>query len=499
MGFTADAGILVAAEGSAFGNAVVAVHPHTAGFNAAGNADGPVDISGPDCAAKAVLALVGHGDDFIFVLELDDAGHGSEDFFLGHAHVVGNIAEQGGTQEAALGEFAFCGSLAAAENCSAFFLADFHVFENLLHLALVDLAAHLGGRIKRQADLDGVEALYGLGDELVVDAFLYKDTGACAADLALVEEDAHLQAVHGHFKVAVIEEDVGRLAAQFQRGRNDAVGCSQGDLTADFGGAGEGQLAEALVVQHVLAGLAAGTGDDVEDACGNDILHQLGQFQHAERGFAGRLDNCAAAAGQHGGQLPGSHQEGEVPGNNLADNTDGLAHDNAECIVVQEVAGTFFSQDAAGKVTEVLGRHGNVHIQRFTDGLAVVQGFDSGQVLGIGINDVCNLVKDDSTFLGSGLLPGFKGLPGRGNGCVNVFLGSLGDIGKLSAVGRAGALQCSAVRGILPLAAVEQLILFGELVVTHGSVSCTLKVHTNNHAGTRHAVVSCRQLIYLCI
>ena len=193
------------------------------------------------------------------------------------------------------------------------------------------------------------------------------------------------------------------------------------------------------MVQHVLAGLAAGTGDDVEDACGNDILHQSGQFQHAEGGFAGRLDNCAAAAGQHGGQLPGSHQEGEVPGNNLAYDTDGLAHDEAEGIVVQEVAGTFFSQDATGKVAEVLGRHGNVYIQRFTDGLAVVQGFDSGQVLGIGINDVCDLVKDDSAFLGSSLLPAFKALPCSGNGCINVFLCSLGNIGKLAAVGRAGA------------------------------------------------------------
>jgi hypothetical protein len=42
-----------------------------------------------------------------------------------------------------------------------------------------------------------------------------------AAHLALVEQDAQLDAFQRLFEGRVGEDDVGRLAAQFQRGRNE--------------------------------------------------------------------------------------------------------------------------------------------------------------------------------------------------------------------------------------------------------------------------------------
>ena len=71
-------------------------------------------------------------------------------------------------------------------------------------------------------------------------------------------QDAQLQAVHGQIPLAVGEEDIGRLAAQFKGGRDKTLGGGQAHTTAYFRRAGEGQLGKALMLQHILTGFAAG-------------------------------------------------------------------------------------------------------------------------------------------------------------------------------------------------------------------------------------------------
>ena len=53
VGLTADAGLLVAAEGGAGRDHVVGVDPHTAGLHGAGHPDRAVNVPCPDSAAQA--------------------------------------------------------------------------------------------------------------------------------------------------------------------------------------------------------------------------------------------------------------------------------------------------------------------------------------------------------------------------------------------------------------------------------------------------------------
>lgn len=127
VGLAADAGFFVAAKRRAFRNLVVCIDPHTAGLDAAGDADGAVDVPGPDGAAQAVGVVVGHADDLVLILEFDDTGHGPEDLFLGHAHIVGDVRQQGGAHEAALGQLAVGDSLAATDDPGALLFSDFDI------------------------------------------------------------------------------------------------------------------------------------------------------------------------------------------------------------------------------------------------------------------------------------------------------------------------------------------------------------------------------------
>jgi hypothetical protein len=67
-----------------------------------------------------------------------------------------------------------------------------------------------------------------------------------------------------------------------------------------------------------LADLAV-AGDDVDHAGGRPAsVADLGEQERGQRGVLGRLEDDGVAAGQRGRDLPGQHQQREVPGDDLA-------------------------------------------------------------------------------------------------------------------------------------------------------------------------------------
>ena len=216
MCLAADAGLLVTAERRAFRNLVVRIDPDTACFDGAGNAERTVDVLCPDGAAEAVVAVVGHGDDFILGLEFDDNGHRTEDFLARDVHVVGGIGDERCLHEDAVFELTLCCAFTAAGNRCPLLLREFDIGEDLVELSLVDGCAELCVFFPRQANLDFIEAFDKLCYEFVVNPFLYENAGACTADLALIEENAKLGTVIGLFEVAVVKENVSRLAAKLK-------------------------------------------------------------------------------------------------------------------------------------------------------------------------------------------------------------------------------------------------------------------------------------------
>ncbi len=99
---------------------------------------------------------------------------------------------------------------------------------------------------------------------------------------------------------------------------NQVVGSGLGDHAAGAGGAGEGDLGDALAGGQRHAGFAAKAVDDVEHAGWQQVGDQFDQDQQADGGGLGRLEHDAVAGANGGGHLPGRHQDGEVPGNDLA-------------------------------------------------------------------------------------------------------------------------------------------------------------------------------------
>ena len=53
---------------------------------------------------------------------------------------------------------------------------------------------------------------------------LHQDAAAGGADFALIDEDAEERAVDGGFEIGIGEENVGRLAAEFERDALHRVG-----------------------------------------------------------------------------------------------------------------------------------------------------------------------------------------------------------------------------------------------------------------------------------
>ena len=82
-------------------------------------------------------------------------------------------------------------------------------------------------------------------DHFVVDRLLHVEPRAGAAALAVVEEDGAGRAGDGRAQIGVGQNDVGRLAAQFERDLLEvALGGRLDDQAADLGRAGEGDLVD---------------------------------------------------------------------------------------------------------------------------------------------------------------------------------------------------------------------------------------------------------------
>jgi hypothetical protein len=69
-----------------------------------------------------------------------------------------------------------------------------------------------------------------------------------------------------------------------------------------------------------------------------------------------RLDDGATTTGQRGSELPGGHEEGEVEGDNLADDAEWLVEVVRDGVLVDLGSRTFECPLLGGELPEVVGR-----------------------------------------------------------------------------------------------------------------------------------------------
>ena len=138
---------------------------------------------------------------------------------------------------------------------------------DFLDRAVVDHGADLRGRVAGRAHVQGCHTGAELLGKGLVHRAVHKDAIGADAGLAAVAELGGHEAVHGRSHIGVLENDEGRIAAQFERELFEGVGAAARQVLAHGRGAGEGDLAHAAVIQplidHLGRALARGR-DDVE-------------------------------------------------------------------------------------------------------------------------------------------------------------------------------------------------------------------------------------------
>lgn len=127
---------------------------------------------------------------------------------------------------------------------------------------------HLRGRLCRHSHRQRLGLRLQAIDEGVVDGLLHEQARAGDAGLAGAFEDAAHDTGHRRIEIGVLEHDVRRLAAEFQRGGNEPVGADAADGAPGAGATGERHHAHARMLHQRDAGIAAEAGHHIEDAGG---------------------------------------------------------------------------------------------------------------------------------------------------------------------------------------------------------------------------------------
>ncbi|MCY1408111.1 hypothetical protein D9M71_234280 [compost metagenome] len=233
-------------------------------IQAGGHAVHASDIAAPDTGAEAELAIVGDAQGIGFVLEGDDAKDGAEDFFPGQGHVVVHAGVDGRFDVPAVAQVLTAGHLAADGGLQAFALGYLEVALDLLELRPGGDGA--GGGVELRTDAQDGNLCQQLVDEAVVDVLLHQQAGAGTAPLAAVPGKGAGGAPGSGVEVGVVEDDIGRLAAQLQGQRQDAFGGDAAQFLAGGDAASEGNLAHQRIARHRRADDAALADDHVEHA-----------------------------------------------------------------------------------------------------------------------------------------------------------------------------------------------------------------------------------------
>lgn len=124
--FSAETALFITAERRVSGIIVIAIDPDASGFDGARDLVKLVRVACPDSRAETVKRVVGDFDRFGFVFESRDRSHGTEDFFLKHAHFVVTF-EQGRLNVETFFDTRVRLRFAARQNFRAFVLADLNV------------------------------------------------------------------------------------------------------------------------------------------------------------------------------------------------------------------------------------------------------------------------------------------------------------------------------------------------------------------------------------
>ena len=210
-------------------------------------------------------------------------------------------------------------------------------------------------------------------------------------------------------------------------------------------------LSTAGVLDQRPSGVA-GPGDDVHDARWQvGLLADVRERQGGQGRRLGRLEHHRVAARQGGGDLPGQHQQGEVPRDDLGGDPKGPGVGTEPGVV--ELVGP------ARVVEEVGGHQRDVDVAALADGLAVVDGLEHRQLAGPLLHEAGEPIQVLAAVAAAQSGPGtVVGGAGGIDRTVDVLRAGGHDLGQHLFRGRVDGLEAGPVDGVDHLAADEQAV-----------------------------------------
>lgn len=388
---------------------------------------------------RTVAGAVANLNRLSLILELGDGNDGTEDLLLGNLHLGSHVGEDGGLDEETLSAVA----LTTESNGSTLLLAVLNVLHDTVILELRDLGTLEGILGEGVTDLVLGGTLLEARNELVIDTLLDQQARTGTAALAVVVEDTKVGPRDGVVNVGIVKDNVGGLATELEGDLLQVgLGSSLEDRAANQGRTGEGDLVNVHVGGDGSTSGATETGDNVDDTGREAGLDdELGGVQTGKRSLLGGLDDNGVTGSDGRANLPGPHEDGEVPGDDLTADTDGLVAGVGEGLVVGVDSLTGDLVGPATVVAQAASGIGNVTLGQ-GDGLAVVEGLNGGEGLDITLEEVGQLGEHTATVRGGHVVPGtLEGGASGLDGDIDILLGGFVDGGDDLFVGGVDGLE----------------------------------------------------------
>src|SRR2546421_2274391 len=210
--FTTHAAHLVATKGRIERQRAVRVDPDGSRTQGVRHAVRPPDIARPDAGGQAITRLIRLPDDLFLRLERDHGEDRAENLFLGYAHLVVDLREDGRLNEKAMHQIRVGGNLPSSDQLSTFLLGNVDVTLDLFLLAFEGGRTHRCLYLQRVAQLDRTRTFGKPTDDFIMHLSFDKEPRACNTGLATGGEDPRNHSVDDSF-IRVGEDNVGRLAA----------------------------------------------------------------------------------------------------------------------------------------------------------------------------------------------------------------------------------------------------------------------------------------------
>ena len=215
-----------------------------------------------------------------------------------------------------------------------------------------------------------------LGDEqlheLIERPTLHKHPAARTAILARVGEDAHRRTRRRLRDVGIAEDDVRRLATEFERDAFQIPRRQAHDARADLRGAGEGNFANQRMSRQRVADDAPLPRHHLERARRHArLMRELAQQNRGERRLAGRLEHHGVSCGERGRDFPAGDGEREIPRHDGRDHAHRLAQREVESAACDRDRLAAELRNRSGVILKDPRAQGDF-IARIADGLADV-------------------------------------------------------------------------------------------------------------------------------